>query len=50
MNLYKATRLDGTDFRTGKLKYEVGEVTSHPLAKKERNNPATYLSASTVET
>ena len=48
---YKATRPDGTDFRTGTIDYAgalaSGEVITHP-AKFVRNDPATYLSVSTV--
>src|SRR5690606_10962859 len=48
---YKATRLDGTDFRTGTIKYEVGKQTTHPTSKKRTNDdPSTYLSVSTVPT
>lgn len=27
---YKATRPDGTDFRTGTVRYEVGTTVTHP--------------------
>ena len=48
---YKATRLDGTDFRTGTIKYEVGKRTTHPTSKKRtKDDPSTYLSVSTVPT
>ena len=48
---YKATRLDGTDFRTGTVLYEVGKRTTHPTSKKRtKNDPSTYLSVSTVPT
>lgn len=47
---YKATRPDGTDFYTGTVLYEVGRTVTHPAAKKVRNDPATYLSVSTVPT
>jgi hypothetical protein len=47
---YKATRLDGTDFRTGTVRYEVGATVEHPRSVKYRdmrpNDPSTYLSAS----
>lgn len=46
---YKATRPNGTDFRTGRIDYAAalasGEVIRHP-AKKVRNEPETYLSVS----
>ena len=48
---YKATRLDGTDFRTGTVLYEVGKRTTHPTStKRTKNEPSTYLSVSTVPT
>jgi hypothetical protein len=48
---YKATRPDGTDFRTGTIKYEVGKRTTHPTSKKRtKDDPSTYLSVSTVPT
>ena len=51
MKLYKATRPDGTDFRTGTVRYEVGKTTIHPgRGKAVRNDPATYLSVSTTPT
>src|SRR5690606_10868549 len=51
MDYYKATRLDGTDFRTGTVKYEVGGRTTHPTSKRRTNaDPSTYLSVSTVPT
>jgi hypothetical protein len=47
---YKATRLDGTDFRTGTLRYEVGQTVEHPTSKRfgdmGSNRPSTYLSVS----
>jgi len=43
---YKATRPDGTDFRTGKIKYEVGETVTHPCKRTVRDAPSTYLSVS----
>ena len=53
MNLYKATRPDGTDFRTGTVNYakalETGEVLKHP-EKRKRNRPATYFSVSVTPT
>ena len=49
MKLYKATRPDGTDFRTGIVNYaealKTGEVLKHP-AKRKRNDPSTYFSVS----
>ena len=49
MKLYKATRPDGTDFRTGTINYakalETGKVLKHPK-KRERNDPSTYFSVS----
>src|SRR5690606_16645366 len=46
---YKATRLDGTDFWTGTVKYAVGERTTHPTSKRRtKDDPSTYLSVSTV--
>jgi hypothetical protein len=47
---YKATRPDGTDFRTGTLLYEVGKTVKHPYHEGGMlpNDPATYLSV-TVE-
>jgi hypothetical protein len=48
---YKATRLDGTDFYTGTVLYEVGKRTTHPTSKKRtRDDPSTYLSVSTEPT
>ena len=47
---YKATRPDGTDFRTGTIKYEVGATVTHPSAKRVKGDPSTYLSVSTVPT
>lgn len=53
MKLYKATRPDGTDFRTGTIDYakalETGEPITHP-EKFKRNRPSTYLSVSTAPT
>jgi hypothetical protein len=50
---YKATRPDGTDFRTGTIDYAAalisGEVLRHP-AKRVKNDPGTYLSVATVPT
>jgi hypothetical protein len=47
---YKATRPDGTDFRTGEVDYaaalESGEVLKHPSSKMERNEPHSYFSVS----
>lgn len=49
MTYYKATRLDGTDFWTGTVKYAVGERTTHPTSKRRtKDDPSTYLSVSTV--
>src|SRR5690606_17648909 len=46
---YKATRLDGTDFYTGTIKYEVGFRVSHPTSKRRvKDDPSTYLSVSTT--
>ena len=49
MKLYKATRPDGTDFRTGTVNYakalETGAVLKHP-EKRKRNDPSTYFSVS----
>ncbi len=49
MTYFKATRPDGTDFRTGTIDYGgalvSGEVIRHP-GKKVRNEPSTYLSVS----
>ena len=46
---YKATRPDGTDFRSGTVDYAAalasGEVIRHP-AKREWDEPSTYLSVS----
>src|ERR1035437_10327648 len=51
--LYKATRPDGTDFRTGTVDYGAallsGETIRHP-AKRVKDDPSTYLSVSTVPT
>ena len=51
MNYYKATRPDGTDFRTGTINYAdalaTGEIIRHP-AKPIRDLPWTYLSVSTA--
>ena len=47
---YKATRLDGRDFRTGTIDYAAalvsGEVIRHPVKRKVRNDAETYLSVS----
>ena len=49
---FKATRPDGTDFRTGTIDYGAalasGEVARHPSARKLRDKPETYLSVSVV--
>jgi hypothetical protein len=48
---YKATRPDGTDFRTGTVLYEVGKRTVHPTSKRRvKDDPSTYLSVATVPT
>ena len=51
---FKATHVDGTDFRTGTIDYAAacgtGEVIRHPSARKRRDVPSTYLSVATVET
>ena len=48
---FKATRLDGRDFRTGTVDYgaalATGEILRHPAPKKIRNYAETYLSIST---
>jgi hypothetical protein len=47
---YKATRPDGTDFRTGTIDYAAalasGEVIHHPAETMVPNDPSTYLSVS----
>jgi hypothetical protein len=47
---FKATRPDGTDFRTGTLHHEVGATVFHPATTRfgdmEPNHPGTYLSTS----
>lgn len=47
---YKATRHDGTDFRTGTIDYAAalasGEVIRHPAPRMVRDDPSTYLSVS----
>ena len=45
---YKATRPDGTDFRTGQINYEVGSVVRHP--NPHGDHPSGYLSVATVPT
>ncbi len=48
---YKATRPNGTDFRTGTVRYEVGQRTVHPSSsKRTKDEPSTYLSVSTHAT
>lgn len=48
---YKATRPDGTDFRTGTVLYEVGKRTTHPTStRRVKDDPSTYLSVATVPT
>jgi hypothetical protein len=50
MAFYKATRPDGTDFRTGTVRYETGATVMHPTSRRgsdmRPNDPATYLSVS----
>jgi hypothetical protein len=47
---FKATRPDGTDFRTGTIPYAVGATVTHPITSRysdmRPNDPATYLSVS----
>jgi hypothetical protein len=47
---YKATRPDGTDFRTGTIDYAAalasGEVIRHPAKRRVKHDAATYLSVS----
>jgi hypothetical protein len=47
---YKATRPDGTDFRTGTITYTVGATVHHPTTSRygdmRPNDPGTYLSVS----
>jgi hypothetical protein len=47
---YKATRPDGTDFRTGTVRYKVGETVQHPTTSRfgqmRPNDPSSYLSVS----
>ena len=54
MTYYKATRPDGTDFRTGTIDYAAalaaGEVVLHPSGENRKGDPATYLSVATVPT
>ncbi len=45
---YKATRPDGTDFRTGTVHYEVGATITHPTPHKR--DASGYLSVATVPT
>jgi hypothetical protein len=45
---YKATRPDGTDFRTGKVRYDVGATITHPNPHKR--DASGYLSVATVPT
>lgn len=55
---YKCVRLDGTDFRTGTVRWvppggipEGGYVVTHPDSDRlALNDPATYLSVATVPT
>ena len=50
VNYYKATRPDGTDFRTGMIDYGAalisGAIIRHPVPQRVRNEPETYLSVS----
>lgn len=52
--LYKATRSNGRDFRTGTIDYAAalvsGEVVRHPVARKVRDLASTYLSVSVSPT
>ena len=58
MTLYKATRPDGTDFKTGTIDYgaalETGDVVRHPSPAEDIGHPYTwasrYLSVATVAT
>ena len=47
---YKATQMDGTDFRTGRVNYAAalatGETITHPSAAMVQDDPSTYLSVS----
>jgi hypothetical protein len=45
---YKATRTDGTDFRTGSVSYDVGSTVEHP--RPHKRDASGYLSVSTVPT
>lgn len=49
MRAYKATRPDGTDFRTGTIDYSViGSTVRHPgRSARVHDDPSTYLSVST---
>lgn len=47
MIFYKATRPDGTDFRTGTVNYLAGGIISHPSSDKMiEGDASTYLSVS----
>jgi hypothetical protein len=48
VNYYKASRPDGTDFRTGTIAYTVGTTVHHPsrYGGISPNDPGTYLSVS----
>ena len=45
---YKAVRPDGTDFRTGTIRYDVGATVTHP--NPHRRDASGYLSVATVPT
>jgi hypothetical protein len=54
MTYYKATRPDGTDFHTGDIDYAEalasGDVVTHPLKSKRKNDAHYYLSVATTPT
>ena len=45
---YKATRPDGTDFRTGQVRYDVGATVTHP--DPHQRDASGYLSVAVVPT
>ena len=45
---YKAVRPDGTDFRTGRVRYDIGQVVTHPNPHKR--DASGYLSVAVVPT